>query len=127
MVLNRMGTYQVKIEQWHPASTNQLMASVAARIRLKRRDRTVIGGFVRVEARVPEAKGKRRVDLMIHLEPGQRRVDIDGLHKSLLDGLVFHRLLKNDSPDWCEIGPVQYDPERKPGGMATTIILTDID
>lgn len=122
-----MATYQVRVEKWHPATTNQLMKSVGARIRLKKRDRKVIGDFLRVEARVPMAAGKRRVGLKIHLEPGQRRADPDSYWKSLLDALVAHGLLKNDSPEWCEILPVEYDPKRIPGVTATTVTLTDLD
>jgi Holliday junction resolvase RusA-like endonuclease len=122
-----VATYQVRIAHWHPATINQLMKSVGARIRLKKRDRKVIGDFLRVEARVPMAAGKRSVGVKIHLEPGQRRADPDAYWKSLLDALVTHGLLKNDSPDWCEVSPVEYDPKRIPGMMATTITLEDID
>jgi Holliday junction resolvase RusA-like endonuclease len=121
-----MSQYIVRINQWHPATTNQLMKSVGARIRLKKRDRKVVGDFLRVEARIPMATGKRRVGIKIHLEPGQRRADPDSYFKSLMDALVAHGLLKNDSPDWCEVSPVEYDPKRIPGMMATTIILTDL-
>jgi hypothetical protein len=121
-----MARYEVTIPQWHPATVNQLMKSVRDRCRLKRQDRELIAAYVKLQANVPVAAGKRRVGLKLQMAKGQIRADADAYHKSLLDGLKRAGLIVNDSPDWVEIGPVSFDPTRKPGQFATTVILEDM-
>jgi hypothetical protein len=50
------------------------------------------------------------------LGPRQRGADPDAYWKSLLDALVHAGLLVDDSPKWCELGPVRFEREcrRKP-------------
>lgn len=120
-----MARYSITIPDFHPATVNELTASVKQRIRLKKRDRDFITTYVRLKGGVPLAAGRRRVGLTIHLTPGQRRCDVDGYWKSLLDALSFNDLIVNDSPVWLEITPVEFDPERR-DRMATTVTIEDL-
>jgi hypothetical protein len=116
--------YRVEIPGWHPASVNELFKSVKSRIRLKKRDRKWIGDFFGpMGSKVPLASGKRRVSITIVLAPGQRGKDVDAYHKSPLDALKYHGLIRNDTDRWCEITPVNYDRAAK---MATVFLLEDL-
>lgn len=98
-----MARYVLTIDKWHPATINQLMESVGAKIRLKKIDRHFVMTYCALH-RFPPALGKRRVELtIIHGEhdPG-RPADPDARWKSLLDALVWAKMLVDDSEEWCE-------------------------
>jgi hypothetical protein len=102
----------------HTARLNELLRSVKARVRLKKRDR----GLVLVACRnvsLPPATGKRRVSLQVTLGSGQRRADPDAWWKSLLDALRHAHAIVDDGPRWCELGPVEYARGRV--GMVITL------
>lgn len=115
--------WEVAIPGWRPASTNELLRSVRERIAHKKRDRDHVSLFARV-AGVPAATGKRRVSLRVTLPWGRRRWDVDALWKSLLDACTWSRLIVDDRPEWCELGPVEY---RRGEALETVIILEDVD
>ena len=106
---------------WLPGHTtplNELMGHPMKRAKLKRRDREFVATWARA-SRIPTAKmaihahaltpdQKRRVSLLVILAPGQRGPDKDCWHKSLCDALVHAGLIVDDSPRWCELGPVEY-------------------
>ena len=121
-----MARYEITIEDWQPATVNELMASVKQRIRLKRRDRAFINLYVKVRGGVPAATGKRRVGLRLTMQKGQRRPDVDANHKSFLDALKYCGLIVDDGPLWLEITPVEFDPVRLDGHFLTTITLEDL-
>ena len=121
-----MPRYEVTIEDWQPATVNELMASVKQRIRLKRRDRDFVNLYVKVRGGVPAATGKRKVGLRLTMAAGQRRCDVDAYWKSLLDALKFCGLIVDDGPLWLEITPVEFDPVRLDGHFLTTITLEDV-
>ncbi len=115
----------IEIPQWHPAKLNQLVGCHwAVRSKLKKRDWQIIALYASgYRSMATTAAGKRRVSLVITLAPRQRGGDPDSYWKSLLDALVHAGLLVDDSPKWCELGPVEY---RRGSEMATTIILEDL-
>ena len=92
------------IEKWHPCTTNQLLeCHHYQRARLKRIDRHMIMGYCALH-RFRLATGKRRVELTIvrgETDPG-RDADPDARWKSLLDALVWAKMLIDDSEEWCE-------------------------
>jgi hypothetical protein len=111
------------IPNWHPARLNSWDGRHwSIRARLKRGDREMVAAYARV-ARVPPAKGKRKVSLVITLAPRQRNGDVDAFWKSLLDALVSCKLLINDSPRWLDLGTVRFLRAEK---RATRIDLHDL-
>jgi hypothetical protein len=114
--------YKLVIPAWRPASTNELMKSVRARIKLKKRDRMFILAYARRD-RIPPAVLPRQVSLAITLPPGGRACDPDNLWKSLLDALVHAGLLIDDDHQHCELGPVTFTRGRT---LETAITLEDL-
>lgn len=116
--------YVVVIPRWHPRRLNELLACRhwGKRHRLKKADQNMVAAYCH-QAGVPLAAGKRRVSLRITLGPRQRGADPDAYWKVLLDALVECGRLKDDSRQWCEVTPVEYDrgPER-----VTTITMEDV-
>jgi hypothetical protein len=111
----------VTIPNWHPARLNQLFSGHwGKRKRLKDADRDMIGVYCHGQ---PEATKKRRVSLIITLGPRQRGGDPDSYWKSVLDSLVHANMLINDSPNWVELGQVQYTRDNL---RSTTILLEDL-
>lgn len=113
--------YTFTIPNWQPATVNELMRSVKARIRRKKEDREFVILYSKMSS-VPEAQGKRRVRLIITLGPGQRGADADAYWKSLLDAMAHAKLIRGDSKEWVELLPVEY--QRGPQ-KATLIELED--
>ncbi len=116
-------TIEVVIDRWHPTALNRLMhGHWATGARRKKVDRRIIEAYCYL-AQVPPAAVKRRVTLTIVLGPGQRAPDPDSLWKSLLDGLTHCRALKNDSRQWVELMPVEFERGKEKG---TRIVLEDV-
>lgn len=92
------------------------------RSRMKKSDREMVAGYARL-AEVPKAKRKRRVRLTIVLGPRQRGADPDAFWKGLLDSLVAAELLVDDSKEWVELAPVEYERGKE---RATRIVLEDM-
>lgn len=116
--------YEITIPDWRPTLLNTLTkrGNYYTAARLKSSDAMTIWvhGF---EARVPEAKTRRRVGLNIILGPRVRKADPDAYWKSLLDGMVVARLLIDDTDDWVvTTKPIQSRGER----TQTTIIIEDL-
>lgn len=116
-----MATYTLTLPSYTPTSTNALMRSVRARIRLKKSDREIICHYAR-EQGLPLAMCKRRVSVAITLGKGQRQMDPDNVLKSLLDALVCAGLLVDDGPRWVQLGEVTWHR----GERKTVITLEDI-
>lgn len=115
----------ISVPHWHPARLNELLGHWAAGARLKKRDRNMIAHYARQE-RIPVARGKRRVDICIILQKGQRAADVDAYHKSTLDALKKSGMIKDDNRQQCEITPVTFD-RGTDNVWGTRIILTDIE
>ncbi len=99
----------IVIPNWHPPTCNQLFRGrLKMRIRLGKDAREMIGYYA-LKAQVPHATGKRRVTLWIILGPRQRGSDVDAYWKATLDALKAARLIVDDSRQWCELAPVQFD------------------
>lgn len=116
-----MSKHTITILNWQPATINELMRSVKARIRLKKSDRMIVACFAK-NAAIPEAKTKRKIRLLITLGPRQRGADADAYWKSCLDALVQAKLLRGDSKEWVELLPVEY---QRGSARATRIELED--
>ena len=106
----------------HTATANELNKSVRLKIQLKKRDRQWIGLACKSQD-IPVATVKRRVQIIVILEPGQRGADPDAFFKSLADALKQAGAIKNDSAKWVEWPPVQYERGKKPG---MRIVLEDV-
>jgi hypothetical protein len=117
------GWWSVSIVDWRPATLNELMAGRRICMRLKKRDRLLLGAMFEQAVEIPPATGKRRVSLRIVLPRGQRRWDKDGLWKGVLDALTHAGALVDDRPDFCEPGTVEY---ARGARLETTIRLEDI-
>lgn len=117
-------TYTLTIPNWHPARLNQWEGRHwSVKAKLKKGDRELVIFYSRL-AGIPQAHGKRRVSLAVVLTKAQRSPDIDAFWKSTLDALVQAKLLKDDSPKWCELGSVEYE---RGSARATRITLEECD
>jgi Holliday junction resolvase RusA-like endonuclease len=116
------GAYRITIPGWHPATVNELMKSVKARIRLKKRDRGMVA-IAALAQQIPAAHGRRRVHLAITMGPGQRGADPDAYWKSLLDAMVMCGLLIDDRKEYVVLDPVEFVRGKEP---ETTIELYDL-
>ena len=110
----------VSIPNWHPARLNQLLGHWEKAMRLKRSDAEMVAAYFLGQ---PKATEKRLVHLTIHLAKGQRAGDPDSYFKTLLDALVRCGQLKDDSRQWCELGPVEFV---RTGVRGATITLEEI-
>lgn len=111
----------VKIPNWHPSTTNQLLGAGhwAVAAKRKKSDCNLIRTYFH---HLKPASKKRRVSLIIVLGKGQRGGDVDAYWKVTLDGLVQSFQLVDDSKNWCEIAPVKFER----GDVATIIELEDM-
>lgn len=117
------GRYIISIPNFHPTTLNKLLTShhMAAH-RMKAADTQMIGVYAYI-AKVPKAAGKRRLEIVITLAPGQRGADNDAYFKVCLDSLVSLSLLKDDNRQQLELEPVRYE---RGAAKATTLILTEL-
>lgn len=118
-----MSIHLIQIDNWHPPRLNEWAGchwSVGAKLKLQAKLTVRIAGL---NACIPLAVCKRRVSLRITLAPRARGGDPDAYWKSLLDALVQGGYLVDDSKEWVELGPVEYDRGER---RATTITLEDL-
>lgn len=118
-----VGIQTMDIYGWHPAKLNDLMGHWARAAKLKKADREKIA-VAAVTQGIAPATGKRKVHLKIVLKPSQRGGDVDAYWKSTLDALVAVGLLKDDSRQWCELAPAEFE---RSSIEKTVITLTDIE
>ena len=93
------------------------------RLRCRNEWRALVFAAIATHGAVPLATGPRAVTV---LRIGKRAVDTDGLYggtKPLLDALVHHRLLLDDSPSACHLEVTQRRTER--GEMPHTVVTLD--
>jgi hypothetical protein len=115
--------YTLDIPRWRPALLNELMHSVKAKIRLKKRDREMVCAYAWLP-KIPPPTGKRRVSLHVTRGKGQREFDADAWQKSGLDALKHAGLILDDSSKYVEIGPVTFSRDWRDWG--TVIKLDDL-
>lgn len=116
--------WSVRIDNWHPIRTNQLLSvHWAKRSALKNRDKSIISGIV-FNKQIPPAEIKRQVELTIGLGYRQRGGDPDAYTKSLADALVANKLLKDDRKEWVEFLPVKY--ERSTSGIYSILRIIEL-
>lgn len=114
----------LRVTGWRPARLNELI-SVHWTQKYKRKNADRQKLLVECQNQnIPRAVGKRRLSLVWILGKGDRTPDQDGLHKSLLDGLVLAGRLRDDSPKWLELGPTTFRREAVSGVEVT---LEDIE
>jgi hypothetical protein len=119
-----MREWVIEIPYWHPIRINDLLSMHwGERIKVKKCQHYLIA----VEAwaaRIPIAEGvKRRVTLTIVLGPRQKGGDPDAYWKVLLDSLVKCKVLVNDSKEYVDLAPVQY---QRAENEATIILIEDL-
>jgi hypothetical protein len=118
-----MTCFTLEIPRWRPATPNELMKSVKAKIRLKKRDHQFICTYA-LQQKIQKATGKRRVSLHVTLGKGMREFDYDAPWKSLLDAMKHAGLVVDDSCEYIEQGPVTFSRDWKNWG--TMITLQDL-
>lgn len=74
---------------------------------MKSHDKEIIGQAVKAYGITP-AEERRSVSMLIIHPPGKRFCDKDAYHKSMLDALVHHGAIKNDSHAWVSCEPVEF-------------------
>lgn len=115
-----MSIIEIIIPNWRPALLNQYIHKHwSVGHKLKNRDKAIVFAYSYGK---PQAQKKRRVDVHIVLGPRQQESDDDAPQKSLLDALVFSKMLLNDSRAFVEMGKIMYSR----GAPETRITLTDI-
>jgi hypothetical protein len=110
---------------WAPARLNDLLGHPMKAARLKAKDRDTLARAALAHGARPAA-GRRKVELHVVVPASQRRWDGDSMHKSLLDGLVAARLLRDDGPAWCVCGPVAWSRALDGGPWGAFILLEDL-
>lgn len=119
-----MAVVTLEIPGWMPATLNKVMRGHWSNgHKCKLQDRGIIAAACLGYGLKGPCEYRRRVDLLIVLPRGQRAPDPDAFWKSLLDALVFHGLLRNDSSAWCEPGRVRF---ARGEDLRTFITLVDI-
>lgn len=112
--------YQFTIPNYIPPRANALFRSRRRkRMALEQEAKQFVGVY---GTDVPKARFKRRASMVITLGPRMRTPDADeNLWKAILDALVWHGKLINDTRTWCECGKVFFIMERaaKPGTRIT--------
>jgi hypothetical protein len=115
--------YTLRIPCWRPALINELLRSVKDRIRRKKHDRSVVWAYA-YQAKIPPARGRRRVSLHVTLGRGMKRFDEDAWQKSGLDALKHAKLIVDDTTAGVEIGSLTFD--RDPTDWGSIISLEDL-
>jgi hypothetical protein len=118
-----MTTHELTLPDYHPPTLNQLTRGTRRdRIALGVEVRQMVGAYCYLQ-KVRLATGKRRVTIIITLAKGQRAADVDAYHKGILDALRCAGLLRDDSRQWCELAPVQFERGER---RMTRIVLEDL-
>lgn len=115
-------TWTMNIPGWRPAPLNKLMGHWGKSHKMKSTDRMVIDNTATAYG-IPNATGKRRVDLLIIYPKGMRSTDPDSHWKSLLDALTCCGVLRDDTKNYVELGSVEY---AKGEVLRTIITVTDV-
>jgi Holliday junction resolvase RusA-like endonuclease len=139
----RPGMWAVQIARWKPISLNVLMAMHwRTRNRHKQGDYALIkamcaGVKKAVVTRKPSHGSKkgaiidgesgpvRKVDIVITLGKGHKRMDKDNVWKVALDGLKAAGVIVDDSEKWLVRGEVEYHRSGS-DDFGTIIIITDV-
>ena len=111
-----------------PGWTPKLLNSVrgrhwSAEHRAKKETKAMLESYAYIQ-RVPQARGRRRVEVLVTLNPKQGQPDKDAYDKILLDALVRTGLLLDDGEQGLE-GRMGVRFERGTQ-QSTTIILEDV-
>lgn len=113
------------IPGWHPAPLNKLLGNPFSANKLKNHDKEQVAR-AKLAYNLEPATKKRRVDLVIFLDKGQRAIDPDSPLKSLNDALVANGLIFNDSYVWVENRPTQFVRTMGDAANGTLVILEDL-
>ena len=117
------GVRRLEITGWNPAGLNAITKDkIRAGIRLKKADKELVA-MEAIKQATPRATGRRRVDTLIILEPGQRACDPDAYFKSSLDALKNAGLLKGDSDKWVDFSKPRFVRSVE---KSTVFTLTDL-
>ncbi len=119
-------SWHLTLEAWTPPSCNRLWKAGHWSVghRLKRDAAAVVAVALLLAAPpVPRATGRRRVGVAVTVSGRSGLPDPDNLWKVLLDALVAHGLVVDDSSAWCELGGVTVG---RAAARRTVITLEDI-
>lgn len=116
--------WQVVIPEFVIPSVNRLLNTERyIRAKIKRQATDMILTYCHL-AKVPLAKGKRRVGFLVQLDDMRKAPDPDNCWKILLDALVVGGFLRDDRAEWVELG---FSFVRKGLFTQTIICIEDID
>lgn len=93
---------------WHPPRKNvynsgaTIRARAGRRKRMRRHTADVLACY-KIQAKIPNAEGKRRIQVTLVMEKGQRAGDPDGYQECLLDSMQDACLIRNDNHLLCEM------------------------
>ena len=115
-------THTLTLDRWLPARLNALLRMHwAARKRHQCASDTLVA-CTALAQRVPRATSRRRVSVLFR-QPRGPLADPDARLKQLLDALVHAGLLRDDRPEWCELGSITSER----GPMTTVVTLEDVE
>lgn len=119
-----MAVQTLILDRWPVLLNVLLRADKYARCRLLHEDAELIAALALNQrlTRTTRREGdavRRRVSLTIRYRTGDRTPDPDACWKSLLDGLVYARLLVNDDRHWLELGTVCFEEAARRGLVVT--------
>lgn len=113
--------YTIFIQDWHPTTLNKLLSLHWSRAgKLKKADKAVIWPY---SFGIPNAEGKKSVEIIITLAGPGRSPDPDAYLKTVGDALVACGKLKDDNIHGVEWLPVKLERGKR---KATKIVLRDM-
>lgn len=119
----RARRWEVIIPGWHPLGLNvMLRMHWRNRNRRLKADYNLIAYYCR-EAGVTTATGKRRITQRRILAGRDKMLDDDNCHKGLLDGLTRFGAIIDDTTQWLERAPIEFD---RAAQRATIIVIEDV-
>ncbi len=108
----------LEIPSYLPSSDNKFCGRNWRQVsRLKRSDKEIVAIYF-LQSQIPKATTKRRLSVVFHNK--HWKSDPQNRLKSCLDALVSCGALKDDSPEWLELGEI-----RNGGGERKTVITLE--
>lgn len=118
-----MAEYCIKIPNYHPTRLNALLAmNYHAANNRKKGDTQMIAAYA-MQAKIPKAKGKRKVEITIEITKG-REPDPDAYFKVVHDALKQTGYIIDDSSKYIDFVPTKFIRAKH---KAIVIRLTDLE
>lgn len=122
-----MAAHRLWIPKWKPRRLNEFLSKHwTARSRMKREDADMVTAYV-MQASLPKATVRRRLECTIRLTKRHRLADDDCYQKSLWDALRHAGAIVDDSRKWLEAERIKLVFVENAEEWGTEIILTDLE